>query len=292
MCWSNKCKENNNEIKFDFNSLRNATGEFRADIEDDREITFIRSNQKVMTGQKNRYEVENEINSRIANIKALFERTLRKTNKKLEEIKRVHDNQILEIFGLLKVAVAELESSGVFKQGEYKFSDSVMWKMNFENINSDSFASDLKKKVIDRSTKTEKVRNQKKDEWRSSWNPFKKIGSLFMDDYKTITVDVDGYYETTDIRKNIDSYLLNLQRESFEMENNFKTIMDDSKKKVRDLTDRLLRELTQFLEDIKNQEARIEQLCNSISELNNEIKKNEENASWLNDLKEKIEGEK
>ena len=152
-----------NNIKFDFNSLRNATGEFRADIEDDREITFIRSNQKVMTGQKNRYEVENEINSRIANIKALFERTLRKTNKKLEEIKRVHDNQILEIFGLLKVAVAELESSGVFKQGEYKFSDSVMWKMNFENINSDSFASDLKKKVIDRSTKTEKVRNQKKD---------------------------------------------------------------------------------------------------------------------------------
>ena len=245
-----------------------------------------------MTGQKSHYEVENEINSRIANIKALFDCTLRKTNKRLEEIKSVHDKQILAIFGLLKTAVAELESSGVFKQGEYRFTDSVLWKMNFANINSDSFASDLKKKVVDRSTTTERVRNHKKDEWSSSWNPFKKIGSWFMDDYKTITVNVDGYYETTDIRKSIDGYLLNLQRESTNMENNFKKIMEDSKKKVRDLTDRLLRELTQFLEDIKKQEARIEQLGNSISELNDAIEKSEETASWLNNLKEMIEGDK
>lgn len=281
-----------NNIKFDSNALREATGEFRADIEDDKEITFIRKNPKVMTGQKSHYEVENEINSRIANIKALFDRTLRKTNKKLEEIKSIHDKQILEIFGLLKAAVAELESSGVFKQGEYKFTDSVLWKMNFANINSDNFASDLKKKVVDRSTTTERVRNRKKDEWSSSWNPFKKIGSWFMDDYKTITVNVDGYYETTDIRKSIDSYLLNLQRESTNMENNFKKIMEDSKKKVRDLTDRLLRELTQFLEDIKKQEARIEQLGSSISELNDEIEKSKETANWLNNLKEMIEGDK
>ena len=113
-----------------------------------------------------------------------------------------------------------------------------------------------------------------------------------MDDYKTITVNVEGYYETTDIRKSIDSYLLNLQRESTNMENNFKKIMEDSKKKVRDLTGRLLRELTQFLEDIKKQEARIEQLGSSISELNDEIEKSEETANWLNNLKEMIEGDK
>ena len=76
------------------------------------------------------------------------------------------------------------------------------------------------------------------------------------------------------------------------MENNFKKIMEDSKKKVRDLTDRLLRELTQFLEDIKKQEARIEQLGSSISELNDEIEKSEETANWLNNLKEMIEGDK
>lgn len=76
------------------------------------------------------------------------------------------------------------------------------------------------------------------------------------------------------------------------MENNFKKITEDSKKKVRDLTDRLLRELTQFLEDIKKQEARIEQLGSSISELNDEIEKSEETANWLNNLKEMIEGDK
>ena len=76
------------------------------------------------------------------------------------------------------------------------------------------------------------------------------------------------------------------------MENNFKKIMEDSKKKVRDLTGRLLRELTQFLEDIKKQEARIEQLGSSISELNDEIEKSEETANWLNNLKEMIEGDK
>ena len=271
-------------IKFDSNALRNATGELRADIEEDKEITFIRRNPKVMTGQKSHYEVENEINSRIANIKALFERSLRKTNKKLEEIKKIHDGQIIEIFGLLKSAVEELESSGVFRQGEYKFTDSVLWKMNFANINSDSFASDLKKKVVDRSTTTKSVRNSKKDEWRSSWNPFKKLGSLFMDEYKTVTVDVDGYYETTDIRKSIDNYLLNLQRESVNMENNFKKIMEDSKKRVRDLIDRLLLEVTQFQKDIQKQQAKIDELGGSISLLNEEIEKNQETHRWLNNL--------
>lgn len=281
-----------NNIRFDSNALRNATGEFRADIEDDKEITFIRRNPKVTTGQKSRHEVENEIHSRIENIKKLFDRTLQKTNEKLEEIKSVYDKQISEIYGLLQAAVAELESSGVLEQGKYKFTDSVLWKMNFANINSDNFASDLKKKVVDRSTTTERVRNKKKDKWRSSWNPFKKIGSCFMDDYKTVDIDVDGYYETTDIRKSIDSYLLNLQRESTNMENDFKKIMEDSKKNVHDLIDRLLRELTQFHGDIQKQTARIEQLGNSISDLNDEIEKIEETTNWLNNLKEMIEGDK
>ncbi len=278
-------------IKFDSSALRKATAEFRADIEEDKEITFIRQNSKVMTGQKSHSAVEDEINSRITKIKALFDRTLGKTNKKLEEIKKVHDKQLLDIFDLLKAAVTELEKSGVFKQGEYKFTDSVLWKMNFANIDADSFASDMKKKVVDRSTTTKQVRNQKKADWSSSWNPFKKIGSWFMDDYKTVTVDVDGYYETTEIRKSIDSYLLNLQRESTNMENSFKSVMENSKRKVRDLIDRLLAELTKFLADIKAQEERIEAIGNSMEELGEEIKKNKATHEWLSELKKKIEGE-
>ena len=280
-----------NGIKFDSSALRKATAEFRADIEEDEEITFIRQNPKVLTGQKSHSAVEDEINSRIVRIKVLFDRTLGKTNKKLEEIKRVHDKQLLDIFELLKAAVIELEKSGVFKQGEYKFTDSVLWKMNFANINTDSFAFDMKKKVVDRSTTTKQVRNHKKDEWSSSWNPFKKIGSWFMDDYNTVTVDVDGYYETTEIRKSIDSYLLNLQRESTNMENSFKSVMDDSKRKVRNLIDRLLLELTKFLADIKTQEEQIKAISGSMEKLDEEIKKNKATHEWLNELKKKIEGE-
>lgn len=279
------------DIKFDSESLRKTTGEFRADIEDDREIVFIRQNPRVHTGQKSHIEVENEISRRISNIKNLFERTLRKTNKKLEEIKAKHDSQILDIFGYLKSAVVELENSGVFSQGEYKFTDSVLWKMNFANINSEKFASDMRKNVVDKSIKTEKIRNYKKDEWRSSWNPFKKIGSWFMDDYKTVTKTIDGYYETTELRKSIDGYLLNLQRESGNMEKTFMKILEDSKKKVHELIEKLLQELRSFLADIQTQEERIERLGNSISKLNKEIKANEETRKWLEELKEKIKGE-
>lgn len=278
-------------IRFDSKSLRDATGDFRADIEEDKEISFIRKNPKVQTGQKSHSEVENEINTRISNIKNLFERTLRKTNKKLEEIKATHDCQISDVFGVLKSAVAELESSGVFRQGEYKFTDSVLWKMYFANINSGKFASDMKKNVVDRSTKTERVRNYKKDDWGSSWNPFKRIGSWFMDDYKTVTKSVDGYYETTELRKSIDAYLLDLQRESNNMEKSFKEILEGGKKQVRELIERLLQELHRFLADIKTQEDRIEKLGESINELNKEIKANEETHAWLNELKEKIKGE-
>lgn len=279
-----------NGIKFDTSALKKATTEFRADIEEDSEITFIRQNLKVMTGQKSRSAVEEEINSHIVRIKALFDRTLGKTNKKLEEIKKVHDKQLLDVFNLLKTAVTELEKSGIFKQGEYKFTDSVLWKMNFENINADSFASDMKKKVVDRFTTTEQVRNQKKVDWSLSWNPLKKIGSWFMDDYKTVTVYVDGYYMTTEIRKSIDAYLLNLQRESTNMENSFESIMKDSKLKVQDLIDRLLAELTKFLADIKSQEDRIKEIGNSMEELSTEIKKNTDTKEWLSELKKKIQG--
>ena len=85
--------------------------ELRADIEENEEIIFIRQNPKVVTGQKTHSEVEGEINFRTARIKALFDCTLSKTNKKLEEIKKVHDQQLLKIFKFLKYTVTELEKS-------------------------------------------------------------------------------------------------------------------------------------------------------------------------------------
>jgi GTPase SAR1 family protein len=279
-----------NKIEFDSNRIRNATAEFRADIETDKEITFIRQNPKVNTGQKSREEVKKEIDYRISKIEGLFNRTLLKTNKELEEIKKVYDEQILEIFGTLNAAVEELESSGVFEQGEYKFKDGVFWKTHLANIDVERFASELKENIVDRSITEKKVRNHKKDKYRSSWNPIKFVSSFFMDDYETVLDRVDGYYETTPIRQSIDEYLKDFQRESTSMENDFRKTTEDSKKKVRDLIVRLIQEVTSFLEDIKEQETRIEKLGKSIPRLDEEIKKFQETQNWLNYLIEMIEG--
>ena len=278
-------------IKFDSNALTNAVTDFRADIEADKDVTFIRRNQKIMTGQRSRAEVEYEINERTNSIKNLFGRTLCKINKQLEEIKAVHDSQICAVFGFLKSSVEELESSGVFQQGEYKFTDSVMWKMNFANIDVDRFASDMKRRIVDKETITEKVSNAKKREWGSSWNPFKKFGSLFMEDYKIQVREKDGSYETTELCSRIDKYYEYLKSESNSMEQTFIQILEGSKRQVKEMIERLLKELQKFLSDIQTQEQRIEELGKSINELKQAIKENEETRRWLKDLKVKIEEE-
>ena len=276
------------KIQFDFPSLKKAYGEFRADIEESSEIRFIRQNPKVETGQKSHAEVENEINERISKIEDLFKCTLYKANKKLQAIKFNHDRQLIEVMGYLKTSVTELERSGVFKYGEYNFTDSVMWKMNFSNIDSESFASDMKESIVDKTKKQEKVWNAKKTEWRYSRNPFKIIGSLFMDDEITTWRDIDGYYDTTELRKKIDAYLLKLQRECDGMGKEFEQILDNSKDTVQKLTEKLIAELGGFLEDIKKENEKIEKIRGSISELDKEIKIQEETQKWLAELEEKI----
>lgn len=239
-------------------------------------------------------EVENEIRSRSFHIRNLFDRTVEKTNIRLNDIKKVHDGQIKEIFDILKTVVTELEKSDVLKQGEYNFTDSVFWKMNFENINSDKFSTDLGKSVVDKTTKTEQIENRKKREW-SSLNPFfhpiKRYKAKHMDDYETVIKYVDGYYETTELCKRIDTYYIELERERSNMEETFKQIIENSKKKVRNLVDRVLREVNQFLSDIKTQKEHIETMGDSIEMLNKEIAEYEKMLNWLNDLKEKIKGE-
>ena len=95
----------------------------------------------------------------------------------------MYNTQILTVIGFLKSAVIELEDSGVFKQGEYKFTDSVMWKKNLRKIDAEKLAFDMKRKVVDKEIRNEKVGYSKKREWGSSWNLFKKFGSLFMSEH-------------------------------------------------------------------------------------------------------------
>ena len=278
-------------IKLDSNALRSAVSDFRADLEAEKEVTFIRWHYKISTGQKSRAEVEHEINERASNIKDAFARNLSKINKKLEEIEAMYNTQILTVFGFLKSAVKELEDSGVFQQGEYKFTDSVMWKTNFRNIDAEKLAFDMKRKVVDKEIRNEKVGNSKKREWGSSWNLFKKFGSLFMEDYKIEVRNIDGYYETNELNHNLDAYYAYVEEERINMEQMFEQILEGSKHQVQEMIKRLLKELQQFHSDIRKQEQRIEELGKSINELNKAIEENEETCRWLKDLKVKIEEE-
>ena len=279
------------KIVFNAASLKRAVSEFRADIDGDSEIVFIRTNDKVSTGQKSNDEVLQEIERRTSHIKGLFDRTIRQTNEKLESIKAEHDSQLVDIFEVLKDIVKELESSEIFRQGEYDFTRSVSWKKDFASIDSKGFADALKKKVVSKTTKQVQEKNYKKADWGSSWNPFKRIGSWFMDDYKTVTKSVDGYYETTEMRHSIDEYMFEMQKQCDAMKKEFEAILDGSKDEVRNMTERLLGELQRFLTDIKNQEIRIADLSSSISDLTKEIESYTVTKNWLSALKNKIEGE-
>lgn len=275
-------------IKFDSAALKRAITGFQVEIESDDEISFIRSNPKVNTGQKSHSEVLTEISNRVTRIKSVFDTTLKKTNDELERIKAKHDEQLLSIYGCLRTIVADLERSGIFDQGEYKFTDSVTWKENFAGIDSKKFAEDLQQKVVDKTSRG--IPNYKKLEWKYSWNPFKKLGSLFMSDTKG-TEKIDGYYETSAMCQSIDSYYFDLQRESDNMRKKFEDMTEGSKTMVKDMTNRLLSELDSFLNDVKTQTERLDTLKESIDDLNAEITRSEETHGWLTELESRIKGE-
>ena len=278
-------------IHFDSEKLGNAIKGFISEINENTDVQYFRAHiySGVNTGQKSRNEVESDINSRIYRIKRLFDSNLYKTNEVLEDMKKQYDNQIQRIFNVVRDSVAELENAGVFSQGEYKFTDSVWWKVTLGNISSDQLISDVRVSIVDRTTRTRRVRNAKKDEWGSSWNPFKKFGSLFMESEVEVEKKVDGSYKTTQIMSRIINYTRDIEEKGKQMQNSFVENLNKQKEKVNELVDRILKEVSNFLEDIRNQEMRIESLGGSIIQLDEEIRNCNITYAWLNSLKRKIE---
>ena len=266
-------------IHFDSEKLGNAIKGFIRETNENTDIQYFREHiySGVNTGQKSRNEVEADISSRIYRIKRLFDSNLCKTNEVLEDMKKQYDNQIQRIFNVVRDSVAELENAGVFSQGEYKFTDSVWWKVTLGNISSDQLISDVRVSIVDRTTRTRRVRNAKKDEWGSSWNPFKKFGSLFMESEVEVEKKVDGSYKTTQIMSRIINYTRDIEEKGKQMQNSFVENLDKQKEKVNELVDRILKEVSNFLEDIRNQE------------IDEEIRNCNITYAWLNSLKRKIE---
>ena len=278
-------------IHFDSEKLGYAIKGFISEINENTDVQYFREHiySGVNTGQKSRNEVEADINSRICRIKELFDSNLYKTNEVLEDMKKQYDSQIQRIFNVVRDSVAELENAGVFNQGEYKFTDSVWWKVTLGNISSDQLISDVRVSIVDRTTRTRRVRNAKKDEWGSSWNPFKKLGSLFMESEVEVEKKVDGSYKTTQIMGRIINYTRDIEEKGKQMQKSFVENLNKQKEKVNELVDRILMEVSNFLEDIRNQEMRIESLGGSIIQLDEEIQNCNITYAWLDSLKRKIE---
>ena len=117
----------------------------------------------------------------------------------------------------------------------------------------------------------------------------KKFGSLFMESEVEVEKKVDGSYKTTQIMSRIINYTRDIEEKGKQMQNSFVENLDKQKEKVNELVDRILKEVSNFLEDIRNQEMRIESLGGSIIQLDEEIRNCNITYAWLNSLKRKIE---
>ena len=278
-------------IKFDSSILGETASKCAWELKSNSDVSYFRQNGKINTGQKSHDTVESDIEKRITSIDTFVKALLCKMYTALEDTKKYHNEKIDEILEVVKKAVAELEKADLLERGKYKFTDSVWWKMNLGDISPEKLISDTKNTMVDRSMKEEKTRNKKKDKWESSWNLFKKIGSIFMDDYIYKTLEVDGYYKTDKINAAINDYIFKLTRTSEKIGKNFEDSIEEKRKNVRELIMGILQEVKNFYEDIQKQELKIKELSNSIDGLEQEIQRNEETYAWLNSLEEKIKGE-
>ena len=278
------------KVRFDSESIRKAVGDFQVKIEYDSEIKRVRRRQIVSTGQKTHDEVLNEISNKCEHISKVFNSALKNTNIEMERIKEKHDQQLLDIYGRLKDIVTRLKQSGVFEEDEYNFTNSVMWSMTFANIDFENLEEEIKKKVVDKTINERNIPNFKKQEWKHSRNPIKKIASLFMSDTERVISQIDGYYEMDAIVKSIDNYYVQLQRESNNMEQTFEAMTENSKTMVKDIAQRLFTELDGFLKDVQKQEEHLNKLSKNIGDLNAAILTNQQECDWLAGLEKKIRG--
>lgn len=281
------------EIKFDPSQIHEIIYDFKLEIDKDRDIQRIYQNDVIETEYKAKDEVIIEINNLMSDIRNLMQRKISDANRELINVKNSYNGQLNEIFGYLSSAVDRLKESGALNYDSYDFTKSLIWTSNFSNMSEAEAAfasSGLKQSVKDSTTKTEKVWNSKKEDYKASWNPFKKLASLFMSDMIEQVVDVPGSYKTAPLKRAITNYFNQLDRESKKMGDYFTKEISSSKYQVEALTKQLLNEIDAFYADIEKQRAEIERCGKSIEELNKKIESEKKINEWLIKLSEEISG--
>lgn len=280
------------EVRFDGGKLSASVSAFRFEVGQNPTVRFFQENEgrPISTGQKTRDEVQQQINQLMRNLSEAFNTALNKVNGTLGTLQDDYENQLEEIFRYLTTTIRELQTAGVFDAKGYDFTRTVEWQENFANLNVGEFAQQVQESIRDRTTRTVYKNNWKKDDYRESWNPIKKIVSLFMSDTIPKIEPVDGYYKVDDISERIGEYYINLAEQTEQMTATATQFMCESKARVEALTSQLLDALKNFISEIQERDRKITELSFNLAELKQEIADYQDTCAWLDALKQQLQG--
>lgn len=280
------------EVRFDGGKLSASVSAFRFEVGQNPTVRFFQENEgrPISTGQKTRAEVQQQINQLMRNLSEAFNTALNKVNDTLGTLQDDYENQLEEIFRYLTTTIRELQTAGVFDAKGYDFTRTVEWQENFANLNVGEFAQQVQESIRDRTTRTVYKNNWKKDDYRESWNPLKKIVSLFMSDTIPKIEPVDGYYKVDDISERIGEYYIDLAEQTEQMTATATQFMCESKARVEALTSQLLDALKNFISEIQERDRKITELSFNLAELKQEIADYQDTCAWLDALKQQLQG--
>lgn len=279
------------QTRFDSSRLSAAVVEFKLKVDQNESIKYFRAhNYMICTGQRSPEDVRRDIQERINDIDRSFNMALSDTNNELKKLQGEYKTQLNQIFQFLKSTIDTLKISGAFEADGYDFTKTVAWRTKFEDLDIDQFTMQVKKTIQDKTTRTEYVDNAKKEDWASSWNPFKKIGSLFLSSTVPTTVPVNGYYNAKVIETALNEYKVRMSEQTDKMTDDAQTFLSESKIKISALVRQLLAALNNFMLEINAREEQIEALSNDVEGLRKEIERYQKTCEWLNELKESPQG--
>ena len=280
------------QLQFDSDSLDAAIVEFNLEIDQNAAIKEFRASEQnnytISTGQRAPETVNREIREKMNSITKSFNQALSQTNDVLQNLQGEYENNLKEIFRFLTSTIDALKKAGAFEANGYDFTRTVAWRTNFEGLNIDQFTGQVKKTIKEKTTRMKDVYNDKKYDYRYSWNPFKKFASLFMSDWVSKPVPVDGSYNVESIVQAINEYQNQLWLEQDEMMKTAQRFLNESKRKVNSLTDELLRELNEFIQEIQKREKKVAVLSGDLKQLDQEIRTHQETCIWLKELEKRL----
>lgn len=281
-----------NEVKFDFDNVDRLIGELRKGTEADPMIKELRSRKKISVPAHQ--SVRNEIKRYEDHIEEL----LRKNQGRIaEEVEKSVDKYQYRIKVILdKVKRTVDEEFGEHLYGEFDFKNDAAYKALTEEFDIDKFI-DIDAVGTEQGEKGGCqdiiVPNPRYKEFKNSRNIFKKIAAIFIPkwikDVERIP-DKAGYFETAELKRAIDEYYNELEKNRGYLEDMSESICKGYAEKLKCILENLQGELERFRAEIEEVQKKIENLENDRDKFNEAITSLSETCTWLDSISKKIEG--